>query len=136
MRIVCPSCAAAYELPADRLKQRRTVRCARCGGQWVAGQDIQEASPIPQPAATLHAPLPAVTAMDRLAAAAATRKKRPAALIAAWVATFLVLGGAVAAVLIWRAEVVEEWPPSALILGTPGSQPAGLGSTATGTRQK
>lgn len=37
MRIICPDCAAQYELPpelAARLPMR--VRCARCGNEWLA----------------------------------------------------------------------------------------------------
>jgi predicted Zn finger-like uncharacterized protein len=37
MRIICPDCAAQYELPpelAARLPMR--VRCARCGDEWLA----------------------------------------------------------------------------------------------------
>ncbi|MGH7154743.1 MAG: zinc-ribbon domain-containing protein [Acetobacteraceae bacterium] len=35
MRIECPDCAAAYEVPEDRVSGARTVRCSRCGTQWV-----------------------------------------------------------------------------------------------------
>jgi predicted Zn finger-like uncharacterized protein len=34
MRIDCPSCAAAYDVPADRLVAGRAVKCARCGTLW------------------------------------------------------------------------------------------------------
>jgi predicted Zn finger-like uncharacterized protein len=34
MRIVCPSCAAAYEVPAPILAKRRRMRCARCHDDW------------------------------------------------------------------------------------------------------
>ena len=34
MRIVCPTCAAAYEVPEGMLGAGRPVRCARCGGEW------------------------------------------------------------------------------------------------------
>lgn len=35
MRIECPECAAQYEVPAERLTPGRSVRCARCGRDWV-----------------------------------------------------------------------------------------------------
>jgi predicted Zn finger-like uncharacterized protein len=46
MRIVCPSCQAAYEVPDKLLSSGpRKVRCAKCGGDWMA-----EAEPEPVPA--------------------------------------------------------------------------------------
>ena len=34
VRIVCPSCAAAYDVPETALAPGRAVRCGRCGTQW------------------------------------------------------------------------------------------------------
>ncbi len=34
MRLACPSCAAAYEIPDRMLTAGRPLRCARCGHQW------------------------------------------------------------------------------------------------------
>ena len=42
MRIDCPSCAASYDVPDAKLAGRKTVRCVRCGHQWVPG-------PVPAP---------------------------------------------------------------------------------------
>jgi len=40
MRIVCPSCQAAYEVPDKLLGGGvRKVRCARCGTEWVPAAD-------------------------------------------------------------------------------------------------
>ncbi len=45
MRILCPSCQAAYEVPDKLLSSGpRKVRCAKCGGDWMA-----EAEPEPAP---------------------------------------------------------------------------------------
>ena len=121
MRIVCPKCAAAYEVPADRLKQGRTVRCARCNEQWAAVQNIEHTSaPADAPPAQTPEPaaaLPAFTAMDRLAAAN-RQPRRSVALAAAWVLTFGVLIAGAAAAIAWRADIVRAWPPSARIFGT------------------
>ena len=38
MRIACPSCDAEYDVPVSRLKPGKMVRCARCGGEWVAAE--------------------------------------------------------------------------------------------------
>lgn len=35
MRIVCPSCAARYEIADEKLARPRTVRCSRCAREWV-----------------------------------------------------------------------------------------------------
>ena len=136
MRIVCPKCAAAYEVPADRLKVRRTVRCARCDEQWAAVKDIEH-TPAPADAPPAHtaaqaAALPAFTAMDRLVADY-RQPKRSIALMAAWVLTLGVLIAAAAAAIVWRADIVHAWPPSARILGiqnqhladTPADTPEG-----------
>lgn len=34
MRIVCPSCAATYDVPDAALAPGRPVRCTRCGTEW------------------------------------------------------------------------------------------------------
>lgn len=47
MRIVCPSCHAAYEVPESLLATGKGVRCAKCGTEWVP----LPAEPVPPPAA-------------------------------------------------------------------------------------
>ena len=57
MRIVCPSCAARYEIADEMLAKPRTVRCSRCAREWVqdpippVGNDAgtQDAVPLPEP---------------------------------------------------------------------------------------
>jgi predicted Zn finger-like uncharacterized protein len=123
MRIACPSCAAEYEVPAHRLPPRKMVRCAGCGGEWMAVRDAEEVIPPPEPAAPppeslteMPAPVPAVTAMDRLVASSPPAPSR-AGLVGAWVLTFAVLAGATASLVAWREEVVAAWPPIGRILG-------------------
>jgi predicted Zn finger-like uncharacterized protein len=55
MKIVCPSCAATYEVPESAVTSKRAVRCARCGGDWVPGA---AESTEPPPSAELSAPPP------------------------------------------------------------------------------
>jgi len=55
MKIVCPSCAATYEVPESAVASKRAVRCARCGGDWIPGAaDRTE----PPPLAEVPAPPP------------------------------------------------------------------------------
>ena len=126
MRIACPKCAAEYEVPASRLAPRKTVRCARCGGEWTAVGEAEELSQ--EVAATLseqelnhHAeleePPPLMTAMERLAATG-LRPPRSSRLVAAWILTLVILMAAVAATIVWREPVVRAWPPSGRVLGS------------------
>ena len=75
MRVACPSCSAAYELPAalaDRLGEGRPLRCARCGHTWTPGAMPEPLSttisgpepgpqpePEPEPEPAQAGPLPA-----------------------------------------------------------------------------
>ena len=43
MRIVCPTCSAAYEVPDSLLGTGRPVRCARCTREWVPETATQAA---------------------------------------------------------------------------------------------
>ena len=131
MRIACPSCAAEYEVPASRMTPRRMVRCERCGNEWVAVQEV-EASPgatepvdvgadqVAPEANVASPPPPAanVAAMNRLAPSRPSRE-RDVGLLAAWIASIVLLVAAATAVLVWRSDVVRAWPASARLLGSP-----------------
>ena len=39
MRIECPGCATAYEVPASQIRPGRSVRCACCDRQWLPAPD-------------------------------------------------------------------------------------------------
>ena len=143
MRLACPSCSAEYEVPSARLTPPRMVRCTRCGGEWIAGAEPEEWPPA-SPAhdsdpdqstvdPSLSEPAPQVTATDRLASHAPP-PRRSTHLIAAWVMSFVVLSGAVVAVLVWRQPLVRTWPPIGRVLGTadhePPPQAPGSGNSA------
>ena len=118
MRIVCPSCAATYDVPDDRLVPGRAVRCAGCGAGWTP-RPAQAAVPMPvedepapavqpefeaQPLPPEPQPLPPVVppADRRMARAVA----------AGWVATVLIVGGAAWAGVARRDSVMQAWPPT------------------------
>ena len=76
MRIVCPSCAANYEIADGMLVRPRTVRCSRCAREWMQEPDVIPVSvppkPEPKPAAALlpvSAPPATPPPADPLAAA-------------------------------------------------------------------
>jgi predicted Zn finger-like uncharacterized protein len=132
MRIVCPRCTAAYEVPTALLKPGKLVRCAQCSSDWLPGDEAEDVdTPSEPPQTRLDAEpevaetAPAMTAMDRLAAYPPPRPPR-AGLISAWLLTFAVLTAAVAATIGWRDAIIQAWPPSGWILSATGqtSQPA------------
>jgi len=61
MKIVCPSCEAAYEVPEVVLTSRRKMRCARCAHDWVPGAAMAApaAASEPVPSPPVVAPSPA-----------------------------------------------------------------------------
>ncbi|KXV57597.1 hypothetical protein AD948_13825 [Acetobacter senegalensis] len=63
MRIVCPSCGVAYQVPAALLAKRHTLKCSACGVKWRVELPVEEAAPPPAPsveqnAVTARAPAP------------------------------------------------------------------------------
>ena len=117
----------------------RTVRCARCSGEWkprapAVTPALQEPEPLPEPPPVLEVtPTPAVTtarpsAMDRLAAHA--EWPRPSVqLRLAWAASVALLLLAAAAAYTWRVDIMAAWPPSAR-----GYAALGLHSETTSAR--
>jgi predicted Zn finger-like uncharacterized protein len=141
MRIVCPSCSAIYDVPDSLLMAGRRTRCARCDGEW-APVEAGAAEPERAPATTerslpgadepavaaatearaARAPLPGLSAMERLAARP-TRPRSSLPIGAAWLGTLVLLVFLGWAAYEWRAPIIEAWPPSARIyaaFGTPG----------------
>lgn len=48
MRIECPDCKAAYEVPDAQVRPGRSVRCVRCERQWRPAGELPEALSKPQ----------------------------------------------------------------------------------------
>ncbi len=152
MRIVCPSCAAEYDVPNSLVTAGRVVRCARCGGEWAPieahAAEPERAPPTPvatpvddppavsdEPAGPAAPPAPPLdspaaaeasprppSAMDRLALQA-TRPSSRLQLRLAWLASLAVLAFLGWAAYAWRAEIVAAWPPSGRIYAIFGMQP-------------
>ena len=150
MRIVCPSCSAAFEVPELRLMPGQAVRCARCGTDWMplAGPEsaaeseptmvMQAAKPAKQP---LPAPGPEPTVVFQPALlmqdAPPAGKRTPIhdglnlaaaagpALIASWAVSIAAVAGLVWAAVAWRGDVMNAWPPSErlyMALGLPADR--------------
>jgi predicted Zn finger-like uncharacterized protein len=138
MRIVCPSCSAAYDVPEGMLIGRKAVRCARCTKEWQPGEAPAEAT-VAAPVAAVPALRPAVaerplpprrsadlgpTAIDRLMATPQPKPRSGVALGLAWLVSILLVAALLAAAYVERATVMAVWPPSvrlyaALGLGGP-----------------
>ena len=130
MRIACPACNAAYQVPDDQLSEGRVVRCARCGTDWApieaipaddgeAGREERpepvveprKAEPVVEPrkvAVDEEIPIPRPPVLPQ----APRKPPGPALLVAAWVLSLAVVGGAIAGLYVGRERVMAVWPPS------------------------
>ncbi len=125
MRLVCPHCAAAYDVPPSLLAGRRAVRCARCGREW-DGQNERPVPENPSPAVLVPSPpQPAAIApsepLDRPAGPTPaprtpmTRKptaQGEVAVLFGWAASVLLLVLGIWGAVMWRADLMQVWPPS------------------------
>jgi predicted Zn finger-like uncharacterized protein len=130
MRIACPACNAAYQVPDEQLREGRVVRCARCGTDWAPIEAIPvtdeepEREPPPPVETPAHDPEPFVEprtmAIEEqiplpipMTLPPARRKRRGSvALVLAWMLSLAVVGGAIAALGIERDRIMSAWPPS------------------------
>ena len=131
MRIVCPSCTAAYEVPEARLLPGQSVRCARCGTNWAPMAEAQPAAAAPQPpAAPLPFPKSPPTPSDAQnfpTPPFAGALERPGgrfasgpAVLAGWVASIAAVIGLCWAAVTWRYDIMHAWPPSERLYSTLG----------------
>jgi predicted Zn finger-like uncharacterized protein len=139
VRIVCPSCAAAYDVPEAALAPGRAVRCARCGTEWAplaaaprtplaspqplapprpAAWDVPErvttSAPLAEPDAGASLPRRSKVLLTEPApeATAYRPRRRDAAPLLAWLASLALLLVLLAAAYTWRDRIMTAWPPS------------------------
>ena len=132
MRIVCPSCAARYEIADAMLAKPRTVRCSRCAREWVQDpippaepdslapetDELPPAGEASPEQAMEPVPAPPVVPPERLEAFLPTRpakevaRRAAPALALAWIASLLILAGLAFAAYTYRAPIQAAWPPS------------------------
>jgi len=139
MRIVCPACTATYDVPDRLLGTGKRLRCARCAHEWAP----PEMAPPPPPPAVHAPPLllephppeprppdpglleprrpdpPLQAGPKPRPPVRATRSARTAVLLALGLSV-LVLAGLLAAGVVWRAVVMQVFPPSRLLFGLLG----------------
>jgi predicted Zn finger-like uncharacterized protein len=130
MRIECPECGAAYEVPEHLLTRpdgtpARPVRCLRCDHEWQPS--ARDAAPVARPGAARAParsaiPLPAIPA--RYAAPSVLQPSRPPPLITApqrnsrvapllaWALSLLLLAGLAVLLVQKRDAVMSAWPPA------------------------
>jgi predicted Zn finger-like uncharacterized protein len=119
MRIICPACETAYDVPDSALAPGRVLRCARCRAEWApvaaaevaepGGEDvISEVPPVVAP----PRPLEAESGRVALPVAATGSTGPRASVIAGWILSFLILGGLGYAAVRWRQPIQQIWPPS------------------------
>ncbi len=133
MRIVCPNCRAAYEVPEPLLAGGKAVRCARCGTEWApmpAAAPPPASPPQPQP------PPPSPESDNRLRAEPRLSAYRPRSVdsaddarlpprddeieqvprrrgaLVAWLVSLLILALLIWAAFAFRSQVMGAWPPS------------------------
>ncbi len=115
MRLVCPHCAAAYDVPPALLAGRSAVRCARCGQRWgQQGASLPEEGPARLDAGPgeLPPPKPEDALAPALGPTPAAARPRDLGLRLAWAASALVLTLGAGSAVAWRSDVMHVWPPS------------------------
>ncbi len=143
MRIECPCCAAAYDVPESLLPGRKSLRCARCGTEWTAGlpgappdesPEPKQAPPVEviasppaeeslrpvRPTRPMSLDRPSPTAMQRLVNIAEPPPRPSLWPAAAWAASILVLALLVWAAFAWRTDIMQAWPPSTRVYAALG----------------
>ena len=116
MRIVCPSCHAAYDVPDQVVARRRKLRCARCGADFNAAGSEPAVQPRPAPAQTPD--VPRVLAAERRPAVIADPAPQPgpdkpaprADVMAGWVASLALLVVMGWSAVNWREPIMQAWP--------------------------
>ncbi len=137
MQIVCPTCAAVYQVPGDRLERRKSVRCTRCGEGWAPGlratapesaapaenepEAEPEAVPVRPPPVTI--PLGLDTRIERYE----SRLRAPLILpswnkasgsqSSAWIASIAVVLLSLVVLFANHEALAEGWPPLQRLYG-------------------
>ncbi len=125
MRVECPVCTVAYEVPQSLLTVQRRLRCASCGHEWwlrepqaVPDALPETAPPLPVPplpapiVADIHEPEAQRQPSSRLSIDPASTPRTGGAIWAGWAASIALLLLAVWAGEHYRHGIMRIWPPS------------------------
>ncbi|MBN9509749.1 MAG: zinc-ribbon domain-containing protein [Alphaproteobacteria bacterium] len=132
MRIHCPACAAAYDVPEALLAAGKPVRCAKCSKIWTPVSDV--GAPPPHAAAVLPEPSPVAPPPEPPSRPRLPSLRTPGARgaeeerlppqnyedfsrggrnsLLGWAVSLAVLVGLGVAAVAWRDAVIAAWPAS------------------------
>lgn len=126
MHVLCPSCAAEYEIP--ELQRPRKLRCARCAAEWrvmpepaPAAEAVAEAPNMPaiaEPAPEAFAVMPPPSRPLQAAAPIARAPARHGidrigiVWMVLWALSLLLIVAGLFALWHWRGPIEQAWPPS------------------------
>ena len=122
MRIACTNCAAVYELPPERVRPGRSVKCARCGTVWLpagAAEPPPEIVAAPEPPPEPEPEPPIVETVPERGPEPPPEPEphpvRPPSrlpVLLGWAVTVLLLVALGWAAVTYRGAVMAAWPPS------------------------
>ena len=118
MRIVCPACAAVYEVHELHVPPGKVVRCARCATDWTPIPPEAAVLPTAEVEQVVAAPPeelpdePPVLAAEQPIDEPPPPRRPGKALAAAWALSIVLLAAASWGAYARREEVVHAWPAS------------------------
>jgi predicted Zn finger-like uncharacterized protein len=125
MLVLCPACAAQYDVPDRLIGTGRRLRCARCDHDWMVRSPAPPPPPVftapPVAAPPLAAPVPAQAAP--LAPWPRLRAGRAVSGLGLWLAWAASVGAvllALAGLWLFQAELSVAWPPLQRLYGVLG----------------
>jgi predicted Zn finger-like uncharacterized protein len=127
MILTCPACSTRYLVdPATLGRDGRMVRCAKCGHSWMQRPPVDmpkavdlDISPPPEEIK----PIPVGSSLPAIRKPPPPKSRKPLAISAIAAALLVLIGG-----IYMRQDIVEIWPPSALLFETVGLPVDALGA--------
>jgi len=112
MILACPRCATRYLVGEEQVgPQGRKVKCTSCGDVWIAWPQPDEAEPPLQ--APPEPPEPLTELPEFKHPRSHARPQRPKNRRALWFGLAFAITGVGAAALVFRQDVVRQWPGAA-----------------------
>jgi hypothetical protein len=119
MRIVCPSCDVAYEVPQTVLERRLLLRCARCAHDF--RPDWHDPAPvIADDFVPVEDAVPEAGGHAAAETFAGVSREERLRVLAAWGASLVVIIIGIWLGIAFRHSVMNAWPPSARLYSALG----------------